>query len=435
MMTAVKRISLLLLTCFGLSAQAADLRTVYNMALKSDPTLKSALASLKATRTGKPQARALFLPNVSISANTTWNELTGSSNARFNSHGHTLSITQPLFNYSFIIQYRQADISSKKAMTEYEAAKQSLIVRVAEAYFGVLSARDALRFARAEKLATKRQLQQAKKRFEVGLIAITDVHEAQATYDQTVAREIAAINALDSAREALQEITGHFVKHLKGLGKTMPMLAPQPANLKQWTDIADRQNLQLRAARYNTELAQQGIRLQRAGHMPTLDIVASRSKSIANGGISGPSNTDSDAIGLQFKLPLFSGGAVAARTREAAYLYQQARHQTEVQRRATLRQARDAYRGVVAGISQVSALNQATISSQSALKATRAGFDVGTRTIVDVLNAQREMFRARQNYARARYDYILNLLRLKQAAGTLAVSDLDLINTWLTVAR
>ena len=410
---------------------AADLKQVYQLALRSDPQLRAALASLRAARTQKPQARALFLPNVSAAANTTWNEQTGTSSGDYNSHGYSLNLTQPVFRYEYFIRYRQASLTIKKALADYSAADQSLIVRVAERYFAVLSAEDNLRFTRADKKATKRQLQQARKRFEVGLIAITDVHEARAAYDQTVATEIAAVNQLASAREALQEITGRYIKLLSPLGKNVPLLNPNPASIEKWADTAKRQNLQLRSAMLNADIAQQTIRLQRSGHLPTLDIVAGRNKSVVGGGVFGARDTTTDSISLQFNMSLFQGGLVVAKTREAVQLYHQARELAEAQRRATLRQARDAYRGVVNGISRIKALKQATISSLSAYKATKAGFDVGTRTIVDVLNAQRELFRARNNYAQARYDYVLNMLRLKQAAGTLRPQDLHMINSWL----
>jgi outer membrane protein len=410
---------------------ATDLKQVYQLALRSDPQLRAALASLRAARTQKPQARALFLPNITTSANSTWNQQDGTSSGDYNSNGYSLSLTQPVFHYDYFVRYRQAGLTIKKALADYSAADQALIVRVAERYFAVLSAEDNLRFTRADKKATKRQLEQARKRFEVGLIAITDVHEAKAAYDQTVASEIAAVSQLDSAREALQEITGRYLKLLSPLGKNVPLLKPDPASIEKWAETAKRQNLQLRSAMLNADIAQQNIRLQRSGHLPTLDLVAGRSKSIVHGGVFGARDTTTDSVSLQFSMSLFQGGLVVAKTREAVQLYRQARELAEAQRRATLRQARDAYRGVVNGISRIMALQQATVSSLSAYKATKAGFEVGTRTIVDVLNAQRELFRARNNYAQARYDYILNMLRLKQAAGTLRPQDLVMINGWL----
>ncbi len=420
----------------GALAQAADLQQVYRLALRNDPKLHAAQASLRAARTQSPQARALFLPSITATANTTWNEQTsisslGRSDNQYNSNGYTLTLTQPVFRYQYFVQYRQARLTIRKALADYSAAEQDLILRVAERYFAVLAAEDNLRFTQADKKATKRQLEQARKRFEVGLIAITDVHEARAAYDKTTAAEIAARNQLDSAREALQEVTGRYISRLAPLGKGMPLLSPQPASLRQWAATAEKQNLLLRSALLNADIARQNIRLQRAGHLPTLDIVAGRNKSIVGGGYFGARDITTDSISLQFSINLYQGGLVTAKTREAAHLYRQARDLADAQRRATLRQARDAYRGVVSGISRIKALKQAIVSSESAYKATRAGFDVGTRNIVDVLNAQRELFRARNNYAQARYDYILNLLRLKQAAGTLSPRDLMAVNRWL----
>jgi outer membrane protein len=406
---------------------------IHQLALENDPSIKAAEAAYNAVLTSKPQARSLLLPNVSFSANTSDNSTDSSTSGRsdYNSNGYSLNLTQPLFRYDYWIQHQQADSSIGQAQAEYLAAQQELIVRVAEAYFNLLAAEDGVAFAAAEKSAISRQLEQAQKRFEVGLIAITDVHEAQAAYDLSLASELEAENRVLSAREALNEITGQFHEEIAALDEGMPMAPPDPASLEQWSQFALEQNLQLQATQHAMKNAQQNIQLNRAGHLPTLDLVATHNDSDVGGGFGGSRETETDTIALQFNLSLFEGGRVQYKTREATHLYQQAKETTEQQRRATLRQVRDAYRGVLTGISRVKALKQATVSTQSALDATEAGFEVGTRTIVDVLSSQRELYRARRDYAQARYDYALNSLRLKQAAGMLAPENLQQINQWL----
>jgi len=265
----------------------------------------------------------------------------------------------------------------------------------------------------------------------VGMIAITDVHEAKAAYDSAAAKEIAARNALANAKESLREITGAYYDNLAQLGQQMPLVSPQPKKMEAWTKTAEDQNLQLKASEYATQVAKEGVDLQRSGHYPTLDLTASYG--YYKGSFSGFAQADryNGSIGLQLNVPIYQGGGVNSRIRQAMQQYYQARDNQEVQRRATLRETRDAYRGVLTGISQVQALHQAVISNESALEATQAGFEVGTRTIVDVLNAQRDMYGAVRDHAGAQYDYILNMLKLKQAAGRLSQADLEQVNGWL----
>ena len=414
------------------SVNATNLDDIYQLAVENDPQFRAAYSTYQAELTAKPQARSLLLPSASFSAdvseNSSESNLSGKSD--FQSNGYKLSLSQPVFHYNYFVQLGQANESIKKAASEYSAAQQELILRVAQRYMDVLAASDNLEFAQSEKKAIARQLEQARKRFEVGLIAITDVHEAQAAFDLANAQEIAAENQVSSAQEALGEITGQYHETLGPLGKKLPLLTPDPANLESWTEVALKQNLQLRAAKNAAKIAQEDIKRLRSGHYPTLDLVASRNHSDVGGGF-GARETDTDSIALQFSLPLYQGGLVSSQVKEAAHLYQKAREIMEQQRRATLRQTRDAYRGVLTDISRVKALKQATVSTQSAVEATEAGFEVGTRTIVDVLVSQRELFRAKRDYAQTRYDYLLNTLRLKQAAGTLSPEDLTNINQWI----
>jgi len=261
------------------------------------------------------------------------------------------------------------------------------------------------------------------------LIAITDVHEAQAQYDLTVAQEINADNLLANTRETLQEITGQYEQAPQLLQDEIPLLRPDPADIEQWVSKATEQNLGLKSSQFAQQVASEETNRQRSGHFPTLDIVANRN--ISNSNSSFGSESETDRIALQLNVPLFAGGAVNSRTRQAAYRAEAAKQNLLQTRRSVVRQTRNAYLGVIAEISRVKALNQAVISSAKANEATQAGFEVGTRTIVDVLLSQRELFRAKRDYARSRYDYILNTLRLKQAAGTLNIADIEAINKWL----
>ncbi|WP_126456882.1 TolC family outer membrane protein [Sulfuriflexus mobilis] len=435
-MKTVRLLTLTLSLCAPAAVLAGGLTDAYRQALESDPQLRAAEAARGALGEAGPQSLALLLPSLNLSANTTANdvETTQSSffpnnSEEYNSNGYNLTLTQPIYHHDYWVGLRQADATVAQAEADYAAARQELIVRVATAYFDVLAAQDTLEFARAEKEATARQLEQAKQRFEVGLIAITDVHEAQAQYDLTVAQEIVAENTLANTREALQEITGQYDEALQVLREEIPLLNPEPYNIDAWVTQARDQNLSLRAAEFSATAAREEINRQRAGHYPTLDLVATQSNSLSHS-ITGR-EVDSETLALQLNVPLFAGGAVNSRTREAHYRSEEARHRLEQTRRSVKRQTRDAYLGVLAGISRVKALKQAVLSNEKALEATQTGFEVGTRTIVDVLLSQRELFRAQRDYSRSRYDYLLNTFRLKQAAGSLAQTDVEAINGWL----
>ncbi len=414
-------------------AQGSTLVDLYDLAKGSDPQLRGARAALEATREGSEQSRALLHPDIRLTANVAENDEDGTPS--YSSDGWTLSLTQPLYRRDRFIAVNQSDFATRQAEFDFKAAEQSLIVRLSERYFDVLAAIDNLEFAEAEKKAIGRQLDQTKQRFEVGLIAITDVHEAQARFDLAVAQEIVAQNDLANARVALREVTGSFSGELHILSDTVPLVAPQPANVENWGTTAVEQNPTVAAARLSAESSREEIRRLRSGHYPTVDLVASHSNSDIDGGSLGPRETDTTTLSLQLTLPLYQGGLVSSQTRQAEHQYDQALEGLEEQRRAIDRQTRNAYLGVLASISQVKALQQALVSSRSALQATEAGFEVGTRTIVDVLNAQRELFRATRDLARARYDYVLNSLRLKQAAGLLAESDLLQVNGWLNPTK
>ncbi|RRQ21607.1 TolC family outer membrane protein [Thiohalobacter thiocyanaticus] len=417
----------------GQPALALDLLGAYRIAADSDPTLRAAAANRDALLEADDQALARLLPNVGINGTYQRNRF-DDRNTDQTSYStdevYTLSATQTLFRWDQFVALDQADSLVAQALANYSAAEQDLIIRLAEGYFNVLAAQDNLSFARAELEAIGRQLEQARERFEVGLIAITDVHEAQARYDLATSQEIVAENELDSAREALYEITGELNEPVNPLNDRMQLLYPEPRDTATWVDRALDNNLNLVALQAAVEAARQEVKRQRAGHYPTLDASAALTRRDQNfGGIAGVKRHDA-SIGLELNIPLFQGGAVNSLTREAHYRFIESQEQFDQVRRQTQRQTRDAYRGVASGIAQVRALEQALVSTETALEAAETGFEVGTRTIVDVLDAQRERFRAQRDLARARYDYLLSTLRLKQAAGSLGVDDLQAINTW-----
>lgn len=430
----MKRFHALLLAsalAFASSApQAADLLEIFEQARQQDPVYQAAAADLRARMEARPQARSGLLPNIGAGANYSRNRFDPKDAEANYSTNQTwgLELRQSLFHRDRLLQLDQADFLIAQAEADFAAATQGLVLRVSEAYFATLAAHDTLRFARAEKDAITRQLDQAQQRFEVGLTAITDVHETQAAYDLALSREIEAQAQLDNAYEALRELTGSRPRTLAVLSTDLPLLGPDPEAPDAWVDTALEQNLALVSAMAGLGVRQEEVRIQRAGHLPTLDLTASYTNQDQNfGGIQQIEREDS-SVGLELNIPIYSGGLTSSRTREARERFQEAQAQVEGVRRNAERQVRDAYRGVTADISQVRALDQALQSSRTALRAQEAGLEVGTRTTVDVLNAQRELFRAERDRAQARYTYLLNGLRLKQAAGILEAEDLVPIN-------
>jgi outer membrane protein len=353
-----------------------------------------------------------------------------------------VQLRQTLFRWDQFATYRQAGVEVAQAEVDFRAAQQDVIVRAATAYFNVLAARDTLEAAEAAKEAIGRQLEQAEKRFEVGLIAITDVQEAKAANDQANATVISAKRSLATERERLRELTGDLFDTLARPGDDMPLVTPDPASEDAWVKAALDQNLALQSARLGADIARENIAIARGGHFPTIDLVATRSGSdnpsdtvtrTPRGSSAFPSdsNTDDKQIGVQVTVPIYAGGAVSSRVREAVYRQRAARERLERTARATERQTRDSYLGVLTGIARVQSLKQALESSRTALQATEAGYEVGTRTAVDVLQARQRLFQAQTDYARARYDYVINVLTLEQAAGTLDASRVARVNGWL----
>ena len=418
----------------SVNAYAENLIELYDIAVQQDPQFQAARATQSSVKKTEEIARASLLPSIGLAANLNRinQDVRSSPSATddtYNKRDLTLSLSQPVYRKDRWLSVDQAQILSAKADVDFLAAEQDLIVRLSRAYFNVLSAQDSLEFVLSDKKAIERQLEQAKQRFEVGLIAITAVYEAQAAYDQSTANQINAENALDNANEALKEIVGSKSFNLDRVVEKLDLSKPDPADLAVWTEKALQQNPNVIAAINNSEVAQKEIEVKRSGHYPTVDLVGSHaiSRTSANSG----TDLDTTSIGLQMALPLYSGGGVTASTEQAQLDFEAAQYGVEQQKRVVTRQVRDAYRGVIASISQVKALEATRKSTTSALEATEAGFEVGTRTIVDVLNSQRNLYAAIRDYAQARYNYILNGLLLKQAAGTLSVKDLEKVNQWL----
>ncbi len=414
---------------------AEDLLQVYELARQNDPQLAAASANRDAVLEARPLARSQLLPNVGLSADLTWQDqdVSGGAAALFpdgssTNRGAAVTLVQPLYRRDRLLQLEQADSQIAQAEADYVVSEQGLALRVAQAYFRVLAAQDNLGFAQSEEKAIERQLDQAKQRFEVGLIAITDVHEAQARFDQARADEINARNLLDNSWEALREIVGpELPADLAPLQAQIPLDLPAPADLDEWSEQALRNNPGVQSAQQAVETARTEIEVQRSGHFPAVDMVGAYQLSRS----SEDRDVDTTSLGVQLAVPLYAGGGISAATRQARHNLTASQDVLDQQRRAVDRQVRDAYRGVESTISRVQALQATTVSAQSALDATTAGFDVGTRTLVDVLNSQRDLFDAQRNYALARYDYVLTILTLEQAAGTLDAEDVTRVNAWL----
>ena len=430
-----RRLCVLLLLLGCGAVHAADLATVYREAARTNPQLAAAAAALQAVRESRPQAMAGLLPNIAATGvidQTRQKNLNDPKTVEdVTNKVASLDLVQPLIRYDRWIQLAQADSEIARAEAQYLAAQQELMVQVAERYFNVLDAQDNLEFAEAEKSAIGRQLDQATQRFEVGLIAITDVKAAQARYDLSVSQEIRALSQLVEAKDALREIAGEYYDELSLLTPDLELAQPNPASPDAWIEQARQQNLSVLAAQAAAESARQEIRRQRAGHYPTLDLNASTMYFDRDFGGVVPQERNDSTIGLQLSIPIYEGGAVNSRTREAQSRFQESQQLLQQQVRAAELETRNAFRGIRTDIAQVKALAESLRSTEIAVEAEEAGFEVGTRTIVDVLNSQREYYLARLNYARARYLYVVDQLRLKKAAGILSEDDLLQINAAL----
>ena len=428
-------------------AFAVDLVGIHDLAVKSDPQLQAAVYRRQATSENERQAWSNLLPTIGGSAGVTRGDTTTSiqgtevDDSDTDTRRYGFDLRQSLYAQS---NYENLDIARgqvSQAEAVYQIAYQDFLVRVAGSYFGVLTAQDGVIFAEAEEKALQRQFEQAEQRFEVGLTAVTDVYESRAQYDNARARAIVSRNNLADTKQVLYELTGQYFDDIDPLQEVLPLVRPLPDNAQEWVDMAMLYNPVVISAHKGVEIADATTRLQRSGHFPTLDLVASYSNFTNNefvirddfqNPIDVTSLVNSDTrIGLQLNVPIYQGGVVSSRTRQARSTLNAVNEDLDRQQRAAVRQTNNAYRAVIAGIEQVTAFKQAMVSAEAALEATQAGFEVGTRTIVDVLIAQQRYFSAQRDNSLARHTYIVDHLRLKAAAGLLAEEDLQKVNTIL----
>lgn len=445
----------------GCAAPAADLLAVYQRALQNDPQLKEAEATRLAALESKPQAIAALLPQISATGTVSREKDNGQSNqteevqaqgqtiiesfpfngrVTTNTHKYGLDLSQNLFNWQNWVALQRADAQVAQAEADYQAAQQDLIARVAQRYFDVLAAEDDVDAQRGNLESVNRQLEQAEKRYQVGLIAVTDVEEARAAHDSGAAAVIAAKRQLASAQELLREITGEAFDYLARPIEPFQLATPEPSSEDRWVAMALQQNLSLVSSRLAADIARENVSAARGGHFPTLDLVASRYKNSvggdyinANGTPYGSTSLDQyqNVIGIQLSVPIYSGGMVSSQVRQAVYQHRAAKERVERVARQTEHDARDAFLGVLSEISHVNALRRALESNAIALNATESGYEAGTRTAVDVLESRRLWIQAQTDYSRSRYDYMVNMVKLQQAAGILTEQSLSRLNALL----
>ena len=428
---------------FCTCVQAADLLEVYRAAAENDPVYAAARATLAAGQEKAPQGLAGLLPSLSVSGNTQWNDNQTEprnqpalkTDRQYNTHAYQLSLTQPLFRWQNWIAYDQAKLLVGQAEANFALARQDLILRVAQAYFDALYASENLAAVRANKDAISQQLELAKKSFEVGTSTITDTHEAQARYDLVLAQEIAAESELEVRQAALQAVVGQAVGPLAPPRSELVLDAPQPNRLQDWLSAAEQDALTVQVQRLQAEIASREVDKQRAGHYPTLDLVANRGKSKSFAASGSIVDSDIANVGVQVNIPLYQGGLVVSRQREAVANRLAAQSSLEAARRNAALATRQHYLGVTSGLAQVNALRAALRSSQSALESNKLGYEVGVRINIDVLNAENQVYVTRRDLAKATFDTFLAQLRLRAAVGGLGEEDVLRINALLDPAQ
>jgi outer membrane protein len=424
-------------------AHGADLLSIFRDALANDAVYASARYTLQAGREALPQGRAGLFPTIAASANTVRNDVDVSprqpsaafvpGSRVFNTNGFSITLTQPVFRWANWQTYEQSKLSVMQAEATFAQAGQDLAVRVAQAYFDVLNAQDTLQVAQAKKTAIAEQLAQAKRNFEVGTSTIVDTNEAQSRYDLVIAEELAAQNDVAVKRTALEQIIGRPPGELSGLKSDIVIPAPQPAQITRWVEAAETGNYAIKALQAAAEVAARNIEIQRAGHFPTLDLTAARNRNSSTGSATNNigSDVDSFTLGLQLAVPIYSGGAVDSRVRQAIANRDKAIADVENQKRTAAQNARQFYLGVTSGLAQVRALEAALVSSKTSLDSNKLGYEVGVRINIDVLNAQQQLYTTQRDLFKARYDAIVNSLRLKAAAGSLSEEDITTVSSLL----
>lgn len=441
-MKILSRIVIFTIILFSATAKAENLVDLFNLALDNDALLKAAQAKRDGAKEARPQSIANFLPKIEVVGSI------GRYSQDLQSFGlitdpiflvpetytlsrFSLNLRQPILNLQHWIELSGANMQLTRADIEYRTAQQNLLLRLAESYFTVLTKEGGLNFARAEKNAIARQLQTTRQRYDVGIVAVTDVHEAQARHDLAVAQEILAETELAAAQEKLRQITGIVPRTLFKLRAQTPLVPPTPTNINEWVDAARSQNLLIALQQLNADIAKNAVEQKRAEQYPTLDVTGRYGYFDQNGtGINAQTYQDS-LISLDLSYSIFEGNRSSSLVRQAVKRQEEENQKTEQIEREVMSNTRSAYLGVLAGMSYVKALGQALTSSESALKATEAGFDAGTRTAIEVLDAQRELYRNQREFVRARVEYILNTLRLKEAVGLLTIDDIEQVNGWL----
>ncbi|NVD35560.1 TolC family outer membrane protein [Marinobacter lutaoensis] len=412
---------------------ALDLVETYEKALSYDSGIASAQASYEAQQAASEVTRSALLPQVGAYAEADHYDVDGERvDESYKSTGYGVQLTQPLFQADAWFRYDASKFQTEAARAQYNLAQQQLILDVASAYFNVLRAQDTITTARATEAAIQRQYEQAQERFDVGLIAITEVYEARASYDDSKSQRIAAENQLNVAREQLARLTGEYPEALENLKQTFPLGRPDPMDPSAWETTALAQNWSIQAALQSLNANKASLKVAKAGHYPTLDLTASYGDTQIDGG--GPTQGDATQglIGLTLNVPIYTGGGTSAGVRQQRSLVTVAEQDLNTVRRDVRVNTRSLFLTVNNNIETASALEKTILSRRSALDATRAGYEAGTRNIVEVLDAERAYYVALRDYANARYDYVINTLKLKQAAGTLSPQDLIALNNWLS---
>ncbi len=421
-------ISISILSSLSLSAHAESLSEIYDVAAKNDPLIQEAHANYQSSLQSLDIANSSLLPQIngSLGYNDNDDDISNTSAG--------ISLNQQIYNHGTWLNKSKTEKQIQQALLSYETAQQSLILRTVQTYLDVLKAQDDVEFVKAEKQAIERQLEQTKQRFNVGLTAITDVHEAQAQFDNAMAQEITAKNSVEFALENLRAITGGYYPNLSGLNTDLfSPSQPSPASANEWVAIAENKNKDLTIRKIGKDIAKENIDIASAGHLPSAGLNANYSWSENQQGSSAPTTSQNNlSWGVQVSVPIYSGGRTSAQVDQAKNAFVASAQQLELSYRSAVRSVRNSFNNVNASISRIAALQQTVISAQSALKATKAGFDVGTRTIVDVLNSTRNLYDAKRNLSNARYGYILANLQLKQAAGNLSPTDISLLNRGLS---
>lgn len=432
---------------FAAESKQQSLLDIYHQALSHDPTLASALSANQAAQEIIEQGKALYRPTVNFNAGANAsqtdiqyngagnNPFKAAGRANFEGYNYGVDARQPIFRKQNLVQMEQSKTQVSQADKQLHLSQQQLILRTTQAYFDVLIAQDKIELLIAQKAATLSQLEQAKANFEVGTSTITDVNEAQARYDLIVAQEIAAVNEHQIAERAVQAITGELPQKLATVKADIKTNTLEQS-MDKWLEVAAQNNLNIQILQDTVKFSEQEIERSKAGHLPTLDAVASYSDTYSNGSATGfGSDLKSGTIGLQLQIPLYQGGAASSKVRQAVLNKQKSQDDVEIARRQTELETQRAYLNLSTTIAQVKAYEQALISSQSQVDSTKLGYEVGVRTSVDVLNAQQQFFSAKRDLLQARYNYLVNIIRLKAASGVIAEADLADINQQLVLTN